>query len=59
MPGGANLPMYDALAHYPQIHHVLVRHEQAAAHMAVVVPKPNVRIYDRVCLWSDKCGSPG
>ncbi|MCO6450850.1 MAG: biosynthetic-type acetolactate synthase large subunit [Caldilineales bacterium] len=34
MPGGANLPMYDALAKYPQIHHVLVRHEQGAAHMA-------------------------
>lgn len=34
MPGGANLPLYDALAHYPQIHHVLVRHEQAGAHMA-------------------------
>ena len=34
MPGGAILPAYDALAQYPQIHHVLVRHEQGAAHMA-------------------------
>ncbi|RME85379.1 MAG: biosynthetic-type acetolactate synthase large subunit [Caldilineae bacterium] len=34
MPGGAILPTYDALAQYPQIHHVLVRHEQGAAHMA-------------------------
>lgn len=34
MPGGANLPIYDALARYPQIHHVLVRHEQGGAHMA-------------------------
>jgi acetolactate synthase-1/2/3 large subunit len=34
MPGGANLPIYDALVQYPQIHHVLVRHEQGAAHMA-------------------------
>ncbi len=33
-PGGAALPLYDALAKYPQIHHVLVRHEQAAAHAA-------------------------
>ncbi|HWO73056.1 MAG TPA: biosynthetic-type acetolactate synthase large subunit, partial [Dehalococcoidia bacterium] len=33
-PGGANLPMYDTLAQYPQIKHVLVRHEQAAAHAA-------------------------
>jgi acetolactate synthase-1/2/3 large subunit len=32
-PGGANLPIYDALPDYP-IHHVLVRHEQGAAHMA-------------------------
>jgi acetolactate synthase I/II/III large subunit len=32
-PGGANLPIYDALPGYP-IHHVLVRHEQGAAHMA-------------------------
>jgi acetolactate synthase-1/2/3 large subunit len=33
-PGGANLPLYDTLAQYPQIRHVLVRHEQAAAHAA-------------------------
>jgi acetolactate synthase-1/2/3 large subunit len=33
-PGGAILPTYDALSKYPQIHHVLVRHEQNAAHMA-------------------------
>ncbi|NPV75294.1 MAG: biosynthetic-type acetolactate synthase large subunit [Anaerolineae bacterium] len=32
-PGGANLPLYDALPNYP-IHHVLVRHEQGAAHAA-------------------------
>ena len=33
-PGGAVLPMYDALRNFPTIHHVLVRHEQSAAHMA-------------------------
>jgi acetolactate synthase-1/2/3 large subunit len=33
-PGGANLPMYDTLKEYPDIRHVLVRHEQAAAHAA-------------------------
>ena len=32
-PGGAILPIYDAMLDYP-IHHVLVRHEQGAAHMA-------------------------
>ena len=33
-PGGAILPTYDALSSYPQIHHVLTRHEQGATHMA-------------------------
>ncbi len=32
-PGGAILPAYDALTH-SKIHHVLVRHEQGATHMA-------------------------
>jgi acetolactate synthase-1/2/3 large subunit len=32
-PGGAILPAYDALTRY-DIHHVLVRHEQGATHMA-------------------------
>ena len=31
LPGGAVLPLYGALANYPQLRHVLVRHEQAAA----------------------------
>lgn len=33
-PGGANIPIYDALYKYPKLHHVLVRHEQGAAHAA-------------------------
>jgi acetolactate synthase-1/2/3 large subunit len=33
-PGGAIMPFYDALTSYPKLHHVLVRHEQAAAHAA-------------------------
>jgi acetolactate synthase-1/2/3 large subunit len=33
-PGGAIMPAYDALPRYPQVHHVLTRHEQSAAHMA-------------------------
>lgn len=33
-PGGAILPFYDSLWHYPQLRHILVRHEQAAAHAA-------------------------
>ena len=31
LPGGAVLPFYGALSGYPQLRHVLVRHEQAAA----------------------------
>ena len=33
LPGGANLPMYDEFARC-DIRHILVRHEQSAAHMA-------------------------
>ena len=33
-PGGANLPIYQQLPKYPKLQHVLVRHEQGAAHMA-------------------------
>ncbi len=33
-PGGAVLPLYDALYKYSQLRHILVRHEQCAAHAA-------------------------
>ncbi|MCZ8106703.1 MAG: acetolactate synthase 3 large subunit [Burkholderiales bacterium] len=33
-PGGAVLPIYDALFHQEQVKHVLVRHEQGAVHAA-------------------------
>ncbi len=32
--GGAILPIYDTLGQYPQLRHILVRHEQGAAHAA-------------------------
>ncbi|MFC2052657.1 thiamine pyrophosphate-binding protein, partial [Chloroflexota bacterium] len=32
--GGSVLPLYDALPQYPQLRHILVRHEQGAAHAA-------------------------
>lgn len=32
--GGAILPVYDALCHYPKIRHISARHEQGAAHAA-------------------------
>ena len=31
LPGAASLPLYDALPGYPQLRHVLARHEQGAA----------------------------
>ena len=31
LPGGAILPLYQTLPDYPQLRHVLVRHEQGAA----------------------------
>ncbi len=32
--GGAILPLYDTLPQYPKLRHILVRHEQCAAHSA-------------------------
>src|ERR1041385_2582639 len=34
IPGGAILPVYDAIARGPTVRHVLARHEQGAGHMA-------------------------
>jgi acetolactate synthase-1/2/3 large subunit len=33
-PGGVVLPLYDTLPQYPGLRHILVRHEQGAAHAA-------------------------
>ncbi len=33
-PGGAVLPIYDTIYEHPKLKHILVRHEQAAAHAA-------------------------
>src|SRR2546421_12361881 len=33
-PGGATLPIYQPLPGHPRLKHILVRHEQGAAHMA-------------------------
>lgn len=45
-PGGALLPIYDTIPEYPQIRHILVRHEQGAAFAAEgyarVTKKPGV-----------------
>ncbi len=34
LPGGVVIPLYDTLPKYPQLRHILVRHEQGAAHAA-------------------------
>ena len=34
IPGGSTLPFYDTFQHYPQVQHILVKHEQSAAHAA-------------------------
>ena len=34
LPGGAILPLYQTLPEYPQLKHILVRHEQNAGHAA-------------------------
>src|SRR4029077_19201434 len=33
-PGGVILPLYDILGDYPELRHILVRHEQGGAHAA-------------------------
>ena len=33
-PGGSITPVYDRLQDYPELHHLLTRHEQGAVHAA-------------------------
>lgn len=44
IPGGAILPYYDALYGYPQLRHVLMRHEQAASHAATGYARASGRV---------------
>jgi acetolactate synthase-1/2/3 large subunit len=53
-PGGAILPSYDALLQYP-IHHVLVRHEQGATHMADGYARASGRV--GVCIGTSGPGA--
>ncbi len=54
-PGGAVLPIYDALRKFPTIHHVLVRHEQGASHMADGYARASGRV--GVCLATSGPGA--
>ena len=48
-PGGAVLPIYDALFHEPRLRHVLVRHEQGAGHAAEGYARTTISAPVRVC----------
>lgn len=54
-PGGAILPAYDAMLQYPRIHHVLVRHEQGATHMADGYARASGRV--GVCIGTSGPGA--
>jgi acetolactate synthase-1/2/3 large subunit len=46
-PGGAILPVYDALRKYP-IRHILVRHEQGAVHAADGYSRASGKVGDAI-----------
>ena len=54
-PGGAVLPFYDTLPQYPQLRHILVRHEQAAAHAADAYARATGKV--GVCLATSGPGA--
>lgn len=54
-PGGAIMPVYDALLKYPKLHHILVRHEQGAAHAAEGYARATGRV--GVCLVTSGPGA--
>ncbi len=55
IPGGANLPLYDALAESAHIRHVLARHEQGAAFIAQGMARATGR--PAVCLATSGPGA--
>ena len=54
-PGGVILPLYDVLGDYPELRHVLVRHEQGAAHAADGFARASGRV--GVCLGTSGPGA--
>ncbi len=54
-PGGVVLPLYDEMLNWPQVRHVLVRHEQCAAHMADGYARASGRV--GVCLATSGPGA--
>lgn len=54
-PGGVLLPLYDAFPRYPKLRHILVRHEQGAAHAADGYARATGRV--GVCLATSGPGA--
>jgi acetolactate synthase-1/2/3 large subunit len=54
-PGGVILPLYDVWDDYPEIRHILVRHEQGAAHAADGFARASGRV--GVCLGTSGPGA--
>jgi acetolactate synthase-1/2/3 large subunit len=54
-PGGVLLPLYDVLGDYPEMRHILVRHEQGAAHAADGYARASGRV--GVCLGTSGPGA--
>jgi len=54
-PGGVLLPFYDVLPQYPQLRHILVRHEQGAAHAADAYARATGRV--GVCMATSGPGA--
>jgi acetolactate synthase-1/2/3 large subunit len=54
-PGGVVLALYDEMLNWPQVKHVLVRHEQCAAHMADGYARATGRV--GVCLATSGPGA--
>src|ERR671915_663006 len=54
-PGGVILPLYDVLGDYPELRHVLVRHEQGGAHAADGYARASGRV--GVCLGTSGPGA--
>src|SRR2546428_810445 len=55
-PGGAIMPFYHALGDAPELRHILVRHEQAAAHAAGGYARASGRV--GVCVATSGPGAP-
>jgi acetolactate synthase I/II/III large subunit len=54
-PGGVVLPLYDEFLNWPNLNHILVRHEQCAAHMADGYARATGRV--GVCLATSGPGA--